>query len=289
MSNIPFAERRLWVGASESAAVLGVSPFTTAFEIWHEKAGNITRTEMDEDERMNAGKFLEPAIAEWAKHKWNWPLWNVAGYLRHPVVQRMGASLDFEEVIHDGARDAHPPVEIKNVDGLIFRDQWEANGDEVTDAPLYYLVQLQHQLACRPAAPHGWLLACVGGNRLCRMKVPRHPGLIRKIEKAVDAFWLSVDKGDAPKPDFQADAAAIAELYRGMGDTVTNMKDDAALAQMCRDYMAGCDREKEGVGRKAVARAKIQIHIDRAPKVLADGFTITNAGQFRITPKKETL
>ena len=41
MTNIPVSERKNFVGASESAALFGLSPYTTLFELWHQKVGNI--------------------------------------------------------------------------------------------------------------------------------------------------------------------------------------------------------------------------------------------------------
>jgi len=95
MTNIPRSERAKWIGASESAALFGISPYVTKFELWHLKAGTIPPHDLDRVERVQAGQFLEPSIAEWASHKWHWPLRNVAEYTPHPRIPGMGASLDF--------------------------------------------------------------------------------------------------------------------------------------------------------------------------------------------------
>ncbi|TFH51590.1 MAG: hypothetical protein E4H01_00345 [Lysobacterales bacterium] len=172
VTNIPVSERKNWIGASESAALFGVSPYTTKFELFHQKVGSIAGPNLDTAERVMAGQFLEPSIAAWASKKWDWPVVSVPEYRQHAHVPQMGCSLDFETT------DVAPePIEIKNVDNLIFRDQWDHDGDIITDAPAHILVQLQHQLACpdpkrMAMAKRGWLLVCVGGNRLYRMEVP---------------------------------------------------------------------------------------------------------------------
>ncbi|MEQ9131144.1 MAG: YqaJ viral recombinase family protein [Salinisphaeraceae bacterium] len=253
MSNIPIHERRNWLGASEVAALFGASPFTTRFELWHQKAGNIPPHDLDGDERVNAGRFLEPAIAAWASDKWEWPLANVREYLSHPKVSRMGASLDFE-VTGDGE-----PVEIKNVDNLIFRDgEWETDGDVIVDAPMHYLIQVQHQLACRPDAGRGWLIPCVGGNRLYRMEVPRHDGLIRRIETEVAGFWESIEANRPPEPDFDTDAAAISQLYGGNGNEVIDLSDDERMRALCLAYKAAGEQEKAARKAKSAALAEIK-------------------------------
>ena len=70
MTNIPVSERKHWIGASESAALFGVSPYTTKFELWHQKVGNIAPPDLDDVERIMAGQYLEPSIAAWAGAKW---------------------------------------------------------------------------------------------------------------------------------------------------------------------------------------------------------------------------
>jgi putative phage-type endonuclease len=294
MTNIPVEERVNWIGASESAILLGVSPFGTPFELWYEKAGQLPRGDHG-GERIDAGRHLEPAIAAWAAERWNWNLRNVPEYLTHPTVPKMGCSLDFEDA-DDGA-----PVEIKNVDGLIFKQQWTAEGGELLDAPIYYLIQVQHQLACRPDAPHGWLIACVGGNRLFRLKVPRHQGAIARIEGAIREFWASVEAGVPPAPDFNIDAAAVMRLYATIdGAEPVDLTDDNRLPDLCAEYKAAGQAEKEAKARKDAAKAEILTKIGGAARAFVNGFNVsagmvnrkehvvaaTSYRSFRITEKR---
>ena len=67
--------------APDGAALLGcASPYLTGFRLYHIKAGLLEPDDLD-NERVLAGQFLEPAIAEWAKHKWNWNIRKVHRYL----------------------------------------------------------------------------------------------------------------------------------------------------------------------------------------------------------------
>jgi predicted phage-related endonuclease len=306
MTNIPVNQRHLWGGSSESAVLLGVSRFQTRFELYHAKKGSIPPTE--DTERMAAGRHLEPAIAAWASEKWSWPVRNVTKYDTHPTLPRIGASLDFED--SDGC-----PVEIKNVDFLVFRDNWAADGDVIIDAPLDYLIQVQHQLMCRPDKPHGWLVACVAGNSLKRMKIERHPGTIARIEREWTDFWADVDADREPKPDFQADAATIAHLYASAAaGKVIDMTGHNRMPELCAEYKAGGEMEKAGKARKDAAKGEMIMLIreiagdvasggidgDKA-KIMTGGFSIsmnlikpcdvayTRTGyvDFRVFPKKD--
>lgn len=267
MSNIPLHERAKWLGASESAALFGLSPFVTLFELWHMKAGNIPAHNLDDDERVQAGQFMEPSIAAWAAHKWHWPIRNVDEYLTHNTVENMGASLDFE------ALDGGEPVEIKNVDNYIFKDPqngWVAQGDNLLDVPVHYLIQVQHQLACKPTVSCGWLVVCVGGNRLYRMQIPRHPKFIAKIERRVAEFWQSIREKREPQPDFLADAEAISQLYGGRGDEFIDMRDNPRMRKLCEEYQAAHELVKEAEKRKKAALAEMKFRLQDARGALVD-------------------
>lgn len=269
MSNIPISERINWLGASESAALLGCSPYVTKFELFHLKSGNIPGANLDDNERVQAGNYLERGIGEWANHKWGWSIRNCEEYLAHNIVSQMGASLDF--ITADGE-----PVEIKNVDSLIFRDgDWEVEGDALLDAPVHFLIQVQHQLACLPNAKRGWLVVCVGGNRLYHMEIARHEGVIGRIESEVEAFWQSVRAGQEPKPDFEADSSTISLLYSTQGDRVIDLRGNNRFAYLCAEYKDAHEIEKQGKSRKDAALAEIKTLMEDANTAIADdGFKV---------------
>lgn len=280
MTNIAVSERKFWIGASESAALFGASPYTTKFELWHQKVGNIAVPNLDDVERIMAGQYLEPSIAAWAGAKWGMDIRDVPDYRVSPSVGQMGCSLDFET--NDGS-----PVEIKNVDSLIFRDQWASDGDIITDAPMHILVQIQHQLAC-PLPDHdrperSWLIVCVGGNRLYRMEVPRHDAMISRIEQEVKDFWYSVKAGVAPAPQFDLDSDAISLLYQGRGVELLDMRGNDRARDLAAAYLAGLEVEKTGRNQKSAAMAELKTILgDARAGVMDDGYAI------RGSPIKET-
>lgn len=56
------AARRLGIGASEIAAVMGISPWDSPFSTWWKKRNG---WETEANEQMSTGTFLEPTIAAW--------------------------------------------------------------------------------------------------------------------------------------------------------------------------------------------------------------------------------
>ena len=67
----------------------------------------------------------------------------------------LGASLDYVVVEEDGSE---VPFEIKNVDGMIYRNDWFTDRDPI-HPPLHIAVQLQHQMIAANAATWGRLSA----------------------------------------------------------------------------------------------------------------------------------
>ncbi len=267
MTNITKDERKNWIGGSEIAALFGLSPYMSKFDLWHRKKGTLPEPDLD-NERVRAGNHLEPAIADWFKTETGIAVRRVHRYMEHPTVSQFGTSLDYETVT------GHLPVEIKNVDGLIFRDKWEADGDIITDAPMHIILQLQAQMACA-GKDRGYLVACVGGNKLYYMEVAANPGAIKRFESEVEQFWASIRENRAPEPDFTLDASSIAVLYRDASDAEIDMTGNNLLTSLVHDYKQAADEEKAAKALKAAKKAEILTIIGDAKKVKLDGFTIS--------------
>ena len=267
MTNISLAERRNWIGGSEVAGLLGLSPYTSAFQLYHEKRGAVAAADLDDNERIMAGRHLEPAIAGWANEKWGWDLAKVTEYIPHPTVRQFGCSLDFRT--GDGL-----PVEIKNQDGGIFRERWVTEGDEVIDAPAYFLIQLQAQMACT-GVEAGWLLACAGGNRLYRMRVARHDRLIARLEQAVDDFWADVRDGVEPPFDPESDLDTLSILYASSRGAMLDLSGDNELPAACAGYLKAKEEEKAAKARVDLWKGVITQAIGAAPGAKIKGFTAT--------------
>ncbi len=265
MSNIGLSERKNYVGASEVADLFGVG-FKSRWQLWLEKKGRIEPEDLSANESVQAGKFLEPAIAAWAADKWQMNLRKVKRYIAHPSIQGFGASLDYES--QEGVL---VPTEIKWSQS---REGWTIEEDTILDAPLRYLLQVQAQMACT-GSNTGWLVALVSG-KLTRMLVERHLETIERIESEVVKFWLSIKEDREPKPDFSLDSATIAALMQIDANKIVDMTDSNHLPVLCDEYLKAADAESQAEKKKKASMAEIRTLIGSASKVLANGFVITN-------------
>ena len=231
------------IGASDVAALFDMSPFTTLWQLWMEKSGNLPPEDLSDNKSVQAGTFLESGIANWAAHRWDMKIEKVVDYYTADDCPGMGASLDFQT-------DGGHPVEIK---WSAHGDGWEYEGDTITCAPDNYVLQVLHQMACTDAE-YGWLIALIR-NEPRRMKVPRSVEIISKIKSHVAKFWDSVRAGEEPPVDFDKDGDAVVRLldFVPMSE-VTLTTEHAHLFQT---YLENAAVEKEAKAKKDAAKTEL--------------------------------
>lgn len=124
------------ISASKVAAIMGVSPWTSLFNLWHTIHGDI---EPDgENPATERGHYLEPSVLAWFRD--THPELNVyrTCTFRHPEHPDWIATLDALAV--DGTMTA-AAVEAKT---SASRDEWGEEG--TAEIPPYYLVQTTFQM-----------------------------------------------------------------------------------------------------------------------------------------------
>ena len=231
------------IGASDVAALFDMSPFTTLWQLWMEKSGNLPPEDLSDNKSVQAGTFLESGIANWAAHRWDMKIEKVVDYYTADDCPGMGASLDFQT-------DGGHPVEIK---WSAHGDGWEYEGDTITCAPDNYVLQVLHQMACTDAE-YGWLIALIR-NEPRRMKVPRSVEIISKIKSHVAKFWDSVRAGEEPPVDFDKDGDAVVRLldFVPMSEVMLTTEH----AHLFQTYLENAAVEKEAKAKKDAAKTEL--------------------------------
>ena len=281
---IPFTTEEAWlterqrdVTSTESAALFGMSPYVTAFELWHRKrSGEVP--EFKVNDRMKWGNRLEAAIAHGIAEEQGWEIRPMKEYMRDPDA-RMGSSFDF--VITSLGEPAH--LEIKNVDYLAFRDGWIEHDDGSMEAPEHIEMQVQHQMAVS-GFKRSFIGCFVGGNRGVVIERQRDEDVIRAIRAKVAAFWKTVDAGEEPDPVMPDDADAVIRLnqYAEPGK-ILDASSDEEIAQLVDTYRNRQAAKKNAEEDAEVAKAALLKAIGDAEKVLLPGYTIS-AGMIADTP-----
>jgi hypothetical protein len=116
---------------------------------------------------------------------------------------------------------------------------------------------------------------CVGGNRLYRMPIERHAGMIAKIEERVSWFWDTIERGEEPNPNFEQDSATITKLYTGMGlDIMVDLRGNERARGLCELYLKAHQIEVEAKNEKQKCMAEIKFMMRGAKSAMIDGYLI---------------
>lgn len=197
------AYRKEMRNASESPAVLGISPWVTPYGLWLVKTGRSTQATT---EAMAHGTKLEPQARAAYEEQ--------TGEIMNPLVLQDGAysaSLDGINLAGSLILEVKCP----------YRGRFSALWKEAKDGrvPRHYNAQIQHQLMVADASTaHLWVYA--DGEGLL-ITVRRDDEVMSLIREAWDDFQQYLD-GDSPPPLTDADSA---------------QREDAAWSQAALAYL----------------------------------------------------
>jgi putative phage-type endonuclease len=222
--------------ASETAAVLGVSPWTTPYQLWLLKTG---RKQQAVTPAMQHGTALEPVARAAYEEQ--------TGSIMQPLVLQDGAySASLDGMTLDGDLIVEIKCPVRGQDSALWK---EVQAGWVPD---HYAAQVQHQLMVSGAAlAHLWVFD--GTQGLLRPIEPIHEAM-QRIREGWELFQRYLDS-DTPPPLTDADtvqredahwakaAGAFAEAKR-----VADLA-DAGLAKARDELVAlACHPREQGAG-----------------------------------------
>ena len=251
------------ITSTDVAALFDISPWLTRFELWHRKKSGAV-VELEPNARMLWGQRLERSISEGIAEDYKLSIRPMKEYIRVPA-WRIGSSFD-------NAVDSDGILEVKNVDGLAYKDGWLIQGDSV-EAPPHIEIQLQHQLLVS-GRKYGLIGALIGGNRVTLIKREADPVIHEAIKSRVAAFWQSIDANQEPAPDFKADADFICKLA-GFAEPGKVMNAGDTLAAQVKAYKEWGAKATAAQEEKDAIKAQLLTLIGDAEKVIGNGYTIS--------------
>ena len=97
------AYRRKGIGGSDVAALLGISPWRTARDLFYDKL-NIAVVEDHEDNwvALEMGHLLEPLVAKIFQHRTGYKVYQIKKMFQHPKYPWMLADVDYFVELPDG-------------------------------------------------------------------------------------------------------------------------------------------------------------------------------------------
>lgn len=210
--------RRGHVMASDVAAVLGLSPYATALDVWHAKRGQDR-----EIPEMLAwiGHRMEPVIADWLR-KFHPEL----GQIRRGFMAVsdewpwLGATVDRVQ------QRTGRPIELKTASRHGMKN-WLDDAGDVT-VPVAYQVQVQTQLAVT-GQDLAYVAVALAGSDFELIEVPRDDVFIREhLVPRTREFWGLVESGTPPHPATLAEQAQVWPTVKGTEREATDLERETA-------------------------------------------------------------
>lgn len=244
--------RILYRNASETAAVMGVSPWVTPYQLWEIKTG---RRSQEVSFAMQRGTDLEPAAR--AAYEL------ATGNIMEPVVMVSGdysASLDGVSLPGDLILEVKCPVKGRE------SETWkEAEAGKVQ--PHYYW-QVQHQLMVTGAAKADFYV--FDGEEGIVVEVLPNPQDMEQLRLAWDDFWIFI-RTDSPPPMTAMD---------------TVIREDSAWQSAAEDYIAQKQAAEDAT--RAVDRAKAKL-ADLAQHNSERGFGVSVSKFWKANSSKQEV
>ena len=288
--------RFMGITATESAVILGRSPYKTPWQLWCEKTGKSVPADLSKNPLVRQGRELEPVARQAFEFKHAEVLFpQCAEYSAEPLFR---ASFD-------GLTADEEPVEIKCPSEKVLSDV-KTFGTE-SEAFRLYNIQVQHQLLVA-GAEHGWLVFFDSKTgELTEFEMFSDEMLIADILKAGRTFWKAVLDDVEPKKDAARDFyvpktsgeihewSHLAAQYISASGEVQNLKAQIerlnAERSRCKDgltSMMGDFRFADYAG-VALTRRMATGTVDYEKLCKAKGISSEELASFRKKPRESWL
>lgn len=256
------AERKKAIGASDVAAILGVSPYASAWDVWATKTGKVEDWEGNEATRL--GQRFEAAILDYAEDE--------LGQLRRNV-RIVHPSLPIASTLDAQCRGSQRPVEAKTsgLAGPLYGDWGLAGTNEV---PENYLVQVHCQLLCT-GADLGYLFALLPGRGIVRYEIERSDKLCDQLGSVLDAWWTRHVIGDVEPSRDKASMEIVKRMKRVPNKAIElDLSTELESLEACKQAIKDAEQQKELIEKSILTQLG-----DAECSILPDGRQVTYFSQ----------
>lgn len=252
---VPFTDRADWltkrrtgIGASDIAAIIGISPWSTIFQTWVSKMSD-DAPEIEASEDMAWGLLMEGLILDGFEQRHGQDVLRRGQMFRNEERPWMLATPD--------GMTTHAPGGPAVVEAKKTGDwKW----DEV---PAHYIAQIQWQMAVT-GAETGYVAALHQGRRLEIYTIEADPTLQAELIAEGEAFWKLVES-NTPPPVGAADNTYLASLWPTHTEAAVEIP-----AEMGSELRAARDAAKEAETRLDAAQAAVKEALGESDTAVVD-------------------
>lgn len=262
------ALRKNYTSGTDSPVLMEKSSFKSPFSLYHEKSGLIEDNFKDNN-RMLWGRRLESAIRDGVAQDLGYQddeVWVSNDTYYTLEESKLGATPDavlqfpsrFVNNRLGKVQEGHGVFEIKNVDGLIHKQQWTED-----EPPVQYIIQLQHYMY---VLGYSWgvLTALVNGNTTYTYCYELHQPTINKIRNNSFFFWDNLDNGkQCPYPANGANSTTntLKSLYPSQNGETLDKTQDNKFTTLVTNFVHAKQNHKDATKNLAKCKNLLQAEI----------------------------
>jgi len=179
-------QRKKAIGASDVPAILGLSPYRTAYDVWLDKTGQIP--DQEETDAMRRGNYLERAILDYAEDQIGEQL------IRNQ--RRVCTELNLAANCDALVKSSNVPVQAKS------SRMFGLYGEGESDVPDAVTAQTHAEMLCTETE-FAWVPVLAAALELRMYRVPLIPRFAVLLRRVLPAWWHEcVELHQAPTSEF---------------------------------------------------------------------------------------
>lgn len=266
------ALRQSGIGGSDIAAIIGVSPYATAYDIYQSKTQPVNE---DTNEFAYWGTVLEDTVAREFSKRSGLKIQNVNFLMRHPEHRWAIANIDRAIInrdvsgnvrFKDGKLTTDQIVEIKTASEYVGKNWGLEESDEVPDQ---YQCQAQWYMGVTDTQVC-YMAVLIGGNKYRQYKIERHQDFIDYLFEAAESFWTNNVLAGV-EPDATTLQNAKDKYPRHNPDTTLDVELDSEAAKAFEHYETLKAQEKEVKAALELAQTDLICQIQDNETLAIDG------------------
>lgn len=265
MENKEFLENRLnGIGGSDAAAILGISPFKSRLQLWHEKVNKVIYTNSKSNLIFEIGHALEPIIAN-EYSKMTGRKLEVRESKSHSNYPFIIGNIDRE--IIKSEKNSKGILEIKTKGAWI---NWEET------IPPYYIAQIQHYMAIYEYNWSSFAVLDLGAREITVTDIERDDTLINTIIEEEKKFWDLVQTKTPPTTEPTTTCNSfLKEIYKTSEPITIDISDNTVATEYARNLKYIKEQYKSLDKSELIYKNYFMDLLKNAEKAIGSNYTIT--------------
>ena len=258
--------RQKGIGGSDASTVLGLNPWKSRLQLYHEKVDEITADKIDNNNiRFKLGNILEPLIGEcWSKKTGR--IYEKRPIQIHPDYPFMIANIDGKIIKSD--RKNPGILEMKTKGAFV---DWK---DE--EIPPYYHSQIQHYMAVYNYQWGSFAILDFNKFEVTITDVERDDIFIEKLIEEERKFWKLVTDKTPPKIEPTKSCEEFLREYFDQAEPITIDLTDNEIATKFAEKLNHVKVHKKELEEVEIeCKTFFMNELKEAEKAIGDGYTIT--------------